>query len=51
MYSGGFMLIRVPSGEYDFIDFRESSPAASTEDMYIKNGTLSRITGLAVGIP
>lgn len=51
IYSGGFMLIRTPSGEYDFIDFRESSPAASSEDMYILNGTLSQVGGLAVSIP
>ncbi|GAA5802540.1 hypothetical protein HPULCUR_008008 [Helicostylum pulchrum] len=48
---GGFMLIRTPSGEYDFIDFRESSPAASNEDMYTLNGTLSQVGGLAVSIP
>lgn len=45
------MLIRTPSGEYDFIDFRESSPAASNEDMYTLNGTLSQVGGLAVSIP
>lgn len=45
------MLVRTSNGEYDFIDYRETAPNASTEDMYTKNGTLSQVTGLAVGIP
>ncbi|CEP11108.1 hypothetical protein [Parasitella parasitica] len=48
---GGFMLVRTSDGEYDFIDYRETAPGASTEDMYVLNGTLSRISGLAVGVP
>ncbi|KAL9543337.1 hypothetical protein MBANPS3_008159 [Mucor bainieri] len=48
---GGFMLIRDANGEYDFIDFRETAPSASTEDMYAGNGTLSQVTGLAVSVP
>ncbi|EPB84895.1 gamma-glutamyltransferase [Mucor circinelloides 1006PhL] len=48
---GGFMLIRDPDGEYEFIDFRETAPGASTEDMYLLNGTLAQVTGLAVGVP
>lgn len=45
------MLVRTSNGEYDFIDYRETAPSASTEDMYVKNGTLSQVTGLAVGVP
>lgn len=45
------MLVRTSNGEYDFIDYRETAPSASTEDMYAKNGTLSQVTGLAVGVP
>lgn len=50
-FSGGFMLVRTPAGEYDFIDFRETAPAAATEDMYLLNPSLSQIGGLAVSIP
>ncbi|KAI7891678.1 gamma-glutamyltransferase [Mucor mucedo] len=46
-----FMLIRTPSGEYDFIDFREAAPAAATEDMYVHNISLSQNTGLAIAVP
>jgi gamma-glutamyltranspeptidase len=45
------MLVRASDGNYDFIDYRETSPGASTEDMYVKNATLSKLTGLAVGVP
>jgi gamma-glutamyltranspeptidase/glutathione hydrolase len=45
------MLVRTSDGSYDFIDYRETAPAASTEDMYVHNTTLSRLTGLAVGVP
>jgi gamma-glutamyltranspeptidase len=45
------MLVRTSKGEYDFIDYRETAPSASTKDMYAKNATLSQVTGLAVGIP
>ncbi|KAI8641330.1 nucleophile aminohydrolase [Parasitella parasitica] len=48
---GGFMLVRTSDGEYDFIDYRETAPSAATEDMYVLNGTLSRVSGLAVGVP
>ncbi|GAN07139.1 gamma-glutamyltranspeptidase [Mucor ambiguus] len=48
---GGFMLIRDANGEYEFIDFRETAPSASTEAMYALNGTLSQIGGLAVSVP
>lgn len=45
------MLIRTSTGEYDFIDYRETAPSGATVDMYTENGTLSKITGLAVGVP
>lgn len=32
---GGFLLLRLPSGETNFIDFREQAPLAATEDMYL----------------
>ncbi|KAI9361843.1 gamma-glutamyltransferase [Pilaira anomala] len=47
----GFATVRTPAGEYDFIDFRETAPAAATEDMYLLNPSLSQIGGLAVSIP
>ncbi|KAK4897606.1 hypothetical protein LTR27_004752 [Elasticomyces elasticus] len=48
---GGFMLARHSNGSYEFIDFRESAPAASTEDMYKSNPNNSIYTGLASGVP
>jgi gamma-glutamyltranspeptidase/glutathione hydrolase len=32
---GGFMLLRLSSGETHFIDYRETAPAAATRDMYL----------------
>ncbi|KAK2746839.1 hypothetical protein FQN57_002881 [Myotisia sp. PD_48] len=48
---GGFMLIRMPNGTYEFIDFRESAPAASFEDMFKGNKDGSMHGGLASGVP
>lgn len=61
---GGFALVSVPDhapkllnkpspkSQVTVIDFRETSPAASTEDMYTKLGrTASQVGGLAVGVP
>lgn len=48
---GGFMLVRAPNGTYEFIDFRETAPAAAFEDMYKNNEAASRVGGLASGIP
>ncbi|KAJ5147471.1 hypothetical protein N7526_000823 [Penicillium atrosanguineum] len=48
---GGFMLVRAPNGSYEFIDFRETAPAAAFEDMYYKNAEASIHGGLASGIP
>ncbi|KAK2031174.1 gamma-glutamyltransferase 1 [Colletotrichum zoysiae] len=48
---GGFMLVRSPNGTYEFIDFRETAPAAAFEDMYKNNTEASEIGGLASGVP
>lgn len=44
---GGFMLVRSPNGPYEFIDFRETAPAAAFEDMYANNTAASMYGGLA----
>ena len=41
---GGFMLIRLPNGTYDSIDFRESAPAAASENMF-KDNTRGAVSG------
>ncbi|RAR05827.1 gamma-glutamyltranspeptidase-like protein [Stemphylium lycopersici] len=48
---GGFMLVRAPNGTYEFIDFRETAPAAAFEDMYKNNTDASINGGLASGVP
>ncbi|KAF2149780.1 gamma-glutamyltranspeptidase [Myriangium duriaei CBS 260.36] len=48
---GGFMLVRGPDGKYEFIDFRESAPAAMNETVYVGNVNGSLFTGLASGVP
>jgi len=53
---GGFMVYRTSSGDIGSIDYRESAPMSSTEDMYLDkegkaNEDLSRTGGLAVGVP
>ena len=45
------MLVRAANGSYEFIDFRETAPAASTQDMYHNNTNSSIYTGLASGVP
>lgn len=44
---GGFMLLRAANGSYEFIDFRETAPAAAFEDMYKGNANASMYGGLA----
>lgn len=44
---GGFMLVRDAEGSYEFIDFRETAPAAYFEDMYVNDTDLSLYGGLA----
>ncbi|KAH6669494.1 gamma-glutamyltranspeptidase [Halenospora varia] len=51
---GGFMLVRSKNGSYEFIDFRETAPAAAFETMYsppLSNTDLSLYGGLASGVP
>ncbi len=53
---GGFMLIRLPSGQSEFIDYRETSPAASARDMFLDErgeavAGASLRTWRAVGVP
>ncbi|OTA57429.1 gamma-glutamyltranspeptidase [Hypoxylon sp. EC38] len=48
---GGFMLVRSSDGKYEFIDFRETAPAAAFQDMYNNNTNLSLYGGLASGVP
>jgi gamma-glutamyltranspeptidase/glutathione hydrolase len=45
------MLVRAPNGTYEFIDFRETAPAAAFEDMYKNNVNASLVGGLASGVP
>jgi len=44
---GGFMLVRGPEGTYEFIDFRETAPAAFFQDMFNDDPDLSIYGGLA----
>ena len=53
---GGFMLVRMKSGEAHFLDYREKAPAAATADMYL-DGEKNVIKGMstsgykAIGVP
>lgn len=44
---GGFLLLRAPNGTYEFVDFRETAPAAAFENMYKGNVNASIYGGLA----
>lgn len=44
---GGFMLARAPNGSFEFIDFRETAPAAAFEEMFNNSTHASTIGGLA----
>lgn len=53
---GGFMLIRLASGETVALDFRETAPGAATPDMFLSpdgrpDRGASTQTGKAVGVP
>ncbi len=53
---GGFLLLRLKSGESVFVDYRERAPKAATRDMYLdKSGKpvpgMSTIGYKAVGVP
>lgn len=44
---GGFFLVRDAKGQFEFVDFRETAPAASNESMFNQNANLSVTGGLA----
>ena len=44
---GGFMLVRDKKGRFEFIDYRETAPASSTEEMFNNDTTASLFGGLA----
>lgn len=44
---GGFMLVRGSDGEYEYIDFRETAPAAAFRNMYNNDTDASIYGGLA----
>lgn len=48
---GGFMIIRSANGSYEFVDFRETAPAAAFTNMYAGNVNASLYGGLASGVP
>jgi gamma-glutamyltranspeptidase/glutathione hydrolase len=53
---GGFMLVRMPNGKTEAIDYRETAPAAATRDMYLDaNGNViarrSTHGWMAVAVP
>lgn len=45
------MLVRGSNGSYEFIDFRETAPAAAFQDMYNNDTDSSIYGGLASGVP
>ncbi|KAH6623024.1 gamma-glutamyltranspeptidase [Chaetomium tenue] len=48
---GGFMLVRDKNGNYETIDYRETAPAAASQDMYKDDPNASVYGGLAVAVP
>ncbi|RAL63550.1 hypothetical protein DID88_003594 [Monilinia fructigena] len=51
---GGFATVRSANGSYEFIDFRETAPAAAFETMFsppLSNSNASLYGGLASGVP
>src|SRR5262249_34588630 len=52
---GGFLLLRLATGETTFLDFRERAPAAASHDMYLDpEGKLTRdslVGWRAAGVP
>jgi gamma-glutamyltranspeptidase/glutathione hydrolase len=53
---GGFMLVRLSSGEIHFIDYRETAPLAASRDMFVDSlgsviEDLSTVGHLASGVP
>ncbi|KAJ3073483.1 hypothetical protein HDU98_001411 [Podochytrium sp. JEL0797] len=48
---GGFMLVRNVTGGYEFVDFRETAPAAAFMDMYKDDPTKASVGGLSIAVP
>jgi len=53
---GGFMVLRLPDGTAEAVDYRETAPALAHRDMYLDSSgnvipRLSTEGGLAVGVP
>jgi gamma-glutamyltranspeptidase/glutathione hydrolase len=48
---GGFMLVRDKNGGYETIDYRETAPAAASQDMYEHDQDASVFGALAVAVP
>lgn len=48
---GGFAVVRDGNGTYEVIDFRETAPAAASQNMFRKNPKKSIFGGLAAGVP
>ncbi|KAL3475211.1 gamma-glutamyltranspeptidase [Aspergillus californicus] len=48
---GGFMLVKSPEGSFEYIDFRETAPAAAYEEMFNNNTKAATSGGLASGVP
>ena len=44
---GGFMLVRATNASYEFVDFRETAPAAAFQGMFVENIAASETGGLA----
>ena len=49
---GGFMVIRLKTGEVQTLDYRETAPSRASRDMYLSAGPEASVTGhLAAGVP
>ncbi|KAL4869229.1 hypothetical protein BDV12DRAFT_168132 [Aspergillus spectabilis] len=48
---GGFLLVKSPEGSFEYIDFRETAPAAAYEEMFNNKTGASTSGGLASGVP
>ncbi|RIB27465.1 nucleophile aminohydrolase [Gigaspora rosea] len=48
---GGFMLIRLPNGFAEVVDFREVAPLAVKEDMFVKDHLKAKVGPLSIAVP
>ncbi|CAG8737267.1 15969_t:CDS:10, partial [Racocetra persica] len=46
---GGFMVIKLPNGHSEVIDFRETAPLAAKKDMFVDKQIFASIGGLSIG--